>query len=361
MVTTIVKWTPEEIEWLRENYHKLDRYEIYEHLSRHNIDAIKSKATVLRLKARRYWRKSDLQYLRENYGVLSLEEICKHLKRTEAALHIICVRQLHICQKSNYYTARGVAKLFDIKCSKTVTAWMNKGWLKGCRSHVNCGATKTWYFTRADIETFVRSRPTYFDLAKMPDNEFRQIVSDDFARDPWYSMSEACKMIGVSYNSAAMSAYIRKKWLHPTKTPIEGGNHWTWFFRKSDIDSFLANDPRKKAIKAGYDNRKLQRLRAGHAVEMCAVWQMLCPICKKSVLIRVKPHVRGYEIRKLFVYTFCIDGECSHKNGNNLNRVSRPEKPYTVRKSSGRKKISPPNWPDRKQKILTGVQHGRKS
>jgi hypothetical protein len=215
---------------------------------------------------------------------------------------------------------------------------------------VRCGGSLTWFITHENIEEFVKSRPWFFDPEKMPDNEFRDIVKWDFARDPWYSLPQACKLIGVSYDSSAMAGYITKGWLHPMRAPIEGGNHWTWLFRKSDINAFLADDPRPKSHKNHYKNLKLRRLNEGRAIEMCMVWQMICPFCKKSVLIRSNPHICGYEAKELFVKAFCVKGNCSHKIGNNLNAVVRPEKPYKVLKSFGRKTISVPNWPARKPK-----------
>ena len=347
-----VNWTQEETEYLKRNYHNLPSQQVYAHFSRHDKDAVKAKACCLGLLAQRYWTEKDLEYLNDNYGVTPDAEICQHLQRSLNAVHIASVRKLHICRKTNLYTAHAVARELGFLCSKTVTAWRQRGLLKGEKSTIPCGGGLMWHFPYENIESFVRANPWLFARSRMQESYFRSIVDEEYAKDPWVSLSAACKMIGVSSFSAAMSSYLKKRWLHPIKRPIEGGNHWTWIFRKSDIDAFLANDPRRGHFKKVIKSRQRRRLRHGLPVQIWLVWKMECPVCHRIVNIEANPHLKSGMVKKLFEEKYCPDGPCSHKN---RCRVEKPLPLYRIRKSTGRSKTYPPHWPDRQPKVLAGV------
>ncbi|MDD5701386.1 MAG: helix-turn-helix domain-containing protein [Dehalococcoidales bacterium] len=290
----------------------------------------------------RPWDEKDLEYLNDNYGITPDAVVCRHLQRSVNALKIISYRKLGINRKSNIYTARMVADLLGVACSKTVTAWMRKGWLKGCKTTIRCGGGLIWNFPYENIESFVRLHPWFFNCSRMEESYFRAIVKEEFARDPWYSLPQACKFIGVSYNSSAMANYIKKHWLHPMKKPVEGGNHWTWVFRKSDLDAFMADDPRRYNARRSIASRQAKSLKEGRAIEFYMVWRMKCPVCHRPVRIEANAHIRGQEIKKLFTEKYCKNGTCQH---HSPCRVERPPKPYKVRIAEGRRKSYPPRWP----------------
>jgi hypothetical protein len=302
------------------------------------------KARTTDGKYNRPWETSDLEYLNDNYGVTPDPVVCRHLKRSVNALKIISYRKLKINRKTNIYTARNVADLLGVSCSKTITAWMRKGWLKGEKTTIRCGGGLIWNFPYDNIEAFVRAHPWFFNRNKMEESYFRAIVKEEFDKDPWYTLPQACKFIGVSYISSAMASYIKKKWLHPVKKPVEGGNHWTWIFRKSDLDAFMANDPRRYNIRRAIKSRQAKRLNEGKAVELYMVWKMKCPVCKRPVRIEANAHIRSDGVKDLFIAKFCPDGKCQH---HSPCRVERSIKPYKVRKAEGRKKTYPPRWPDK--------------
>lgn len=55
------------------------------------------------------WSPQDLEYLSENYGTIPAAVIAKRLGRSTNALKIITYRKLGVNQRSNFYTARAVA------------------------------------------------------------------------------------------------------------------------------------------------------------------------------------------------------------------------------------------------------------
>jgi hypothetical protein len=182
----------------------------------------------------------------------------------------------------------------------------------------------------------------------MLEGPYRTIALEEFTRDPWYSLQETCSKVGVSYNSASLSSYLKKGWLHPVKVPRVSGNHWTWLFFKSDIDKFLAEDPRRAAIANRIKARKQKRLEQGQPVEFCMVWKMVCKCCGKIVLMKTGSHMTGEETAKIFYRKYCPGGVCRH--GDKAVWVRRPVLPYKVRKQKAVKKVNIPHWPARPTK-----------
>ena len=306
------------------------------------------KAEGLRLpKKEDKWEEWELQYLRDNWGVLPDEEVCQHLGRSLSALHIASVRKLKMCRHDNIITARQLAPMLGVLDSKTIITWVDRNWLGAERSDIHCGKTLMWRFTRENIELFVKAYPWLFQRSRMQDEGLREIVAKEYTRDPWYSLSTACSMVGISVNSAAMSSYLRKKWLHPIKKAIEGGNHWTWIFFKSDIDKFLADDPRAEDIPSHIKSRQLHRLQEGRPIQLYMLWKMKCPVCRKMVRIEANPHINIPNIQKLFQETFCPEGKCRHKS---RCRLETPVKPYKIRRKWAVPKTYPGGWPKRKRK-----------
>ncbi len=292
------------------------------------------------------WMPWELEYLKNNYGKLPDKEISDHLNRSVDALHIISVRKLKRCRHDNIITARQLAPILGVKDPKTITRWVELNWLFGYRSDIHCGKNLMWSFENDDIEIFVHDHPWMFNKETMPESRFREIIDQEYAKDRWYSLQDACKMVGVNYISSAMASYIKKGWLHPIKKPIEGGNHWTWVFFKSDLDSFLADDPRLKDPIKKTRKRQLRRLNEGRPIQQYVVWMMKCPICRETVKIDAEFHIKGYEIEKLFQETYCFLDTCKH---NYQCHVERPHLRYKIRKSSGKIKTYPANWPGKKE------------
>lgn len=275
------------------------------------------------------WESWELRYLAENFGKLPDDELCRHLGRTFNALHVASVRKLHLCRKDNMVTARALAAMLGVKCSKTVTAWVQQNWLEGYQGTLHCGKNFMWNFSFENVDLFVRDHPWLFARDKVADR-FRVIIDEEYAVDPWYLPKETCQKLGISYHSSALSNYLKKGWLHPFKKPIEGGNHWTWLFYKSDIDRFLADDPRRWDVLNKIKGRQRHRLHEGKPIQVCLVWKMQCPVCRQRVTIESSPHAHGYDLPELFRATFCAEGKCRH---GRRCKLFAPVKPYKPRKN----------------------------
>ena len=97
------EWTPEERQYLIENYHTTSERELTRVLGR-SAPAIRRKANSLGLGVKRYWNAwtpEEDDYLRRNYSKMPSTEIAKHLRRTYGAV-ISRARKLDI-----YYRPSG--------------------------------------------------------------------------------------------------------------------------------------------------------------------------------------------------------------------------------------------------------------
>jgi hypothetical protein len=113
------KWTKEEDTILREHYqgenrNKLTVESLCFYLERTPASISGRIASLKLCENRPRWSPEELEFLSENYGVLPADKIAKKLGRSVNALKIISYRKLGINQRSNIYTARNVAELVGV-------------------------------------------------------------------------------------------------------------------------------------------------------------------------------------------------------------------------------------------------------
>jgi predicted site-specific integrase-resolvase len=249
--------------------------------------------------------------LAENLGRMPKEQIAKRLKRSENALKIAAYRKLNgINQRSNIYTARNVAELLGIPCSKTIIAWMEKGYIKGKRAPFAYGKHLVWSFEYEDIEACLRERPWLVNIAKMERSYFKTIVKEEYEKDPWYTCAQAATFLGL-VDINAVHRYIHRGWLPAVRKP---GGPWqgVWIFRQSAIDAFLKNDPRPERRRCIYIKSKRRKwLDDGRPVALLKEWLIRCSRCGHKVRIIANPNLRSPQIKAQF-YNLYVNGTCSH-------------------------------------------------
>ena len=78
-------YTPEQEQYLRDNYGKISLIDLAKHIGT-SPGAIGVKAVRLGLTGANNWTDKDIQYLKDNYGKIPKSEIAKKLKRTEMSI-----------------------------------------------------------------------------------------------------------------------------------------------------------------------------------------------------------------------------------------------------------------------------------
>ncbi|MBA7578206.1 hypothetical protein ES708_20068 [subsurface metagenome] len=260
-------------------------------------------------RAGRNWTDEELDVLGEKYGLISDRALSHRLQRSPNALHIAAVRNLHSNRKMNFYSAAELAKVLGIPCSKTLIPWVKAKWIKARRSVVQAGEYRAWRFMDRNIQAFLRNKPWLFDPQKMPQHYFRAIVQEEYDKDPWYQCIEAAPLLGVG--TEAVRRYIFHGWLKADKKP---GGPWTgvWIIRRSEIERFLANDPRPRHRHdlASSSRKRLWR-KAGNPLRLSTIWSVLCPTCGNTVVVKADPGLKGLEVQSIFTRVYS-NGACSH-------------------------------------------------
>lgn len=261
-------------------------------------------------RAGKNWAPWELDILGDKYGLISDRALSRRLQRSPNALHIASVRKLHHGRKANFYTARELANILGISCSKTLVSWVEARWIKARRSVVRAGEYRAWKFLDNNIEEFLRKKPWLLNLQKMQEHYFRTIVQEEYDKDPWYTCIEAAPLLGVKTDDP-VQRYIFHGWLKAEKKP---GGPWTgvWIIRRSAIEHFLANDPRpQNRHDLSSSARKRIWRRQGNPLRLSTIWSVLCPVCNTTVVVKAPPHFHGPEVQQLFIKIY-TDGTCSH-------------------------------------------------
>lgn len=261
-------------------------------------------------RAKKEWTPGELEVLSNKYGLISDRALSKLLQRSPNANKIAATRKLHINRKMNFFSATEASKALGIGCPKTVLNWASAGWLRVRRSTVKAGNTKAWLFKLQHIVQLIRERPWLFDPKNMPETYFRNIVLEEYQRDPWYTSEEAAPLLGLR-DKNAVHRYIYRNWLPAIKKP---GGPWqgVWIIRRSAVEYFLANDPRPERAREMHSNARKRTIRKhGNPLRLSVVWSVLCPDCGQTVVVRADPALTGPQVQQAFIQIY-TNGKCSH-------------------------------------------------
>lgn len=78
-------WTDEEIDFLKNNYPRLDYEYIADELKR-SVESVKGKIVRLGLKSGHYWTEEEVEYLKSNYQIKSYKELSIEMNRKPDAI-----------------------------------------------------------------------------------------------------------------------------------------------------------------------------------------------------------------------------------------------------------------------------------
>jgi hypothetical protein len=308
------RWTDEERDIVRQRYDgtRASAEAIARELGGLTFLQVRGQVQKLKLgHPSEKWSPEDLAFLRKNYGLVPDEVIEKKLKRTHNSIILTVKRRLQINRKSNFYTARELAKILGISCSKTITeTWMPRKWIRGIKSPVRCGPNIMWSFKEEEITRCLRARPYLVEISDIQEEHlFRSVVQEEWDRDPWYGLEEAGYLLDVGDN--AVVKYIRRGDLPATK---KTGGPWqgVWIVRRSAIEEFLKNDRRFKVHMQKLEmSRKVLRFERGEAWMLGKLWLILCPGCRRHVEVLAPKQLDYKEIVPKFVEAF-VKGGCHH-------------------------------------------------
>lgn len=234
-------WLPDEDQFLVDSYPTLTARAQADCLGR-NYSTIISRRMKLRAEGRvngrrAYhppWSSEEVDILHNRFGRVKLSTLCRQLRRSPVGVRLKAKR-LHVNMLGNFYSARMVADLLGVGCSKTVIAWLEKGWLTGRRSPVRLGPYQVWQFEEQDVVDCLRKYPWLAHRERMPEHYFRSIVREEWRTDPWYTLNEACRLLRCA--TKTLVAEIRAGRVRAIKSNVD--KRWRrWWIRSSELDNF---------------------------------------------------------------------------------------------------------------------------
>lgn len=274
--------------------------------------------------AKKPWTQHDLDILEAKYGLVSERHLCRTLGRSPAAIRIASTRKLHHGMKASFYTSQQLGEILlgSRHSTKTIIYWKNRGWLNGRRSMVRAGKYNAWCFFEENIEKCLRERPWLCDLKKMERHFFRSIVQEEYDKNPWYTCLEAAPLLGVK-TADTVNIYISKGWLKAERKP---GGPWQgrWIIRQSEVQKFLAADPRPGKSETISKSRRHGCLERGQPLRLSVHWSVPCRRCGKRIIVMASPGLKGRVVVERFhaVYT---NGHCSHGTAVRLGDKEKDE------------------------------------
>jgi excisionase family DNA binding protein len=152
----------------------------------------------------------------------SYARIARRLKRTVVSVQIKCKRLgWSMSNQSGLYTGREAADLLGLGCSKTVSDWITRGWLKA----TNCATPprRIWRIADEDLWAFLE-RPEHWMAwhpERITDSDLRSWATEMRAGRPqWLTIGQVARRYHVATNTVGQ--WIHKGWLPAARY----GNHW---------------------------------------------------------------------------------------------------------------------------------------
>ena len=181
---------------------------------------------------RRPWTEAEEQELRGLVGWHTEHQIAKLLRRSVDAIHVKTTRLGLSREWKGAYTARAVGSIFRVD-TKTVTIWMERGYLRGARSTVSCGISRKWRIEHEAIEAFIRDHPEHYERRRITEPFWRRLA-DQAASSEWVSAKIAAVILGCC--DETIKRRIRRGLWPAVQVPCGGG--FQWMVRRADLASF---------------------------------------------------------------------------------------------------------------------------
>ncbi|MBW3671478.1 MAG: hypothetical protein KY432_07370 [Acidobacteria bacterium] len=180
------EWTPERDQILREEYDGTIKGRAAEIGQRLGFPGwvVRKRASLLGLTRpadRREWTEQETAFLGDHAGTRTVRWIAKRLERSDASV-VLKLKRLGISRaiRDGTYTLRELEECFGVD-HHSIDRWIARGLLKGSRRGTD-RPNDTWSFTDEQILAFIIENPTTFDLRKVDQLWFMDLLTSPEAR-----------------------------------------------------------------------------------------------------------------------------------------------------------------------------------
>lgn len=178
------------------------------------------------------WTAEDLLHLEEliEQGLSDLA-IGKRLGCTAIAVQVARKRNKIAPRQRALLSARAVAERLGVACSKTVTRWIERGFLKA-RKGQRAGPNRMWYVSEDGLQRFLEDRSTWalWDPTRITDLAWREWAMDMRRGVRLLTTGQVGRRLG--FTDRAVSSWIRQGVLPAQRR----GN---WLISEVDLDGFV--------------------------------------------------------------------------------------------------------------------------
>ena len=282
-------WTPEDEQVLIDTYSTLTARLQADKLGRPREDVVAKRARMVKkgqlsIYERAYhpvWSPEQDDWLRDNYHKYTMKTLSRRLGRTECAIWLR-KRRLNIRRTDGFYTCRALAEIF--RCDpKRIASLYEQGYLTGKRAPYLQGQNRPWVFNEGDVEAFIRTYPWLTQPDKMQEHYFRSMVRDEWARDPWYSCKDAAEIVGIGDD--ALQKRLRSGEVPAfQRSPGKAWSRW-WIRRTALLTHFKRHDTRDRRSAAMKHHQTEGRLRKGLPIKVATVWAIACQECAERYTV----------------------------------------------------------------------------
>lgn len=172
------------------------------------------------------WTEGELRYLDTHVGADTLAEIAQALGRTRNAVKVKAMRRGLRQRRPNPkaahhpgFSARQVARLLGIGCSKTVVWWIREGWLVGSQT-IGAGQYRRWRILGPDLEDFLRTYRWLYRSERIQDRGWRAFVTG-LPREEYLTTGQAAPLLFFANSTCVTQAIYRGDLF-----AVKRGNNW---------------------------------------------------------------------------------------------------------------------------------------
>lgn len=205
------------------------------------------------------WTELEIEYLRDHYPTESMEAMQKYLRRTPVGIGLKAKR-LGLVRKDGFFTVQSLADLLKVDSHKALD-WVQSGILPAKQLPYRQGPYRVWHIAMADVERFLHEYPfLVHNWRQMAPHYFRSIVRQEWEKDPWYSLKEATRIVGLVNDLMLYKRIQEGECRGYQRSP---GKAWSqWWIRKSWLKDFKRRDTREERRKRSTELAKHRKRRA---------------------------------------------------------------------------------------------------
>lgn len=205
----------------------------------------------------------------------TVPQIARAMGRSQNSVKVRMSRTVE-CRQIRPMSARKVAETLGLPCSKTVSRWLEQGYLNGRQGSIRAGRSKRWLVTEDALMEFIEAPEHWhrWDAERIPDLDLREWAVG-LRNERYLTLGEVAARFYVAKGTV-------NKWISEGRLPaVRNGNH---LVPESALNDFVVPSMNPKVIEAmrrftPEEDRVLVQMRWGDG----ATWEAIAERLGRSI------------------------------------------------------------------------------